>query len=117
MEKRAVTEEKKSIYYRLVALWVVCEALLGGIIHGLRLPISGLIVGSSAVVCISLIAWYRPARGTILKATMVVALFKMMLSPHSPLPAYLAVFFQGFLGELLFFRRKNFRLMCILFGA
>ena len=52
----------QQLYYRLIALWVVCEALLGGIIHGFKLPVSGLIVGSSAVVCICLIAHYVPSR-------------------------------------------------------
>src|SRR6476661_2396295 len=91
------------LYQRLIALWVICEALLGGIIHGFRIPISGLVVGSSAVICICLIAYHVPARGAILKATLIVAIFKMMLSPHSPLPAYFAVFFQGLLGELIFY--------------
>lgn len=105
------------VYYRLICLWVVCESMLGGIIHGLKLPVSGLIVGSCAVVCISLIAWYVPERGAILKATLVVAIFKMMLSPQAPLPAYFAVFFQGLLGEVLFFNRRYFRLSCILFSV
>ena len=105
------------VYYRLIALWVVCEALLGGIIHGLKLPVSGLIVGSSAVICICLIAWHVPSKGAILKATLIVAIFKMMLSPHSPLPAYFAVFFQGLMGELLFFRRINYRISCVLLAV
>ena len=67
------------IYYRLIALWVICEAMLGGIIHGLRIPVSGLIVGSASVICISLIAFYNPVKGAILKATLIVAIFKMML--------------------------------------
>src|SRR3954453_15698067 len=116
MQVKEPIGENNQVYFRLIALWVVCEALLGGIIHGLHLPVSGLIVGSSAVICICLIAWYAPGKGTILKATLIVAVFKMMLSPHSPLPAYFAVFFQGFLGELLFFNRKYFRIACIFLG-
>ena len=104
------------VYYRLIALWVVCEALLGGIIHGLKLPVSGLIVGSSAVICICLIAFYVPLKGAILKATLIVCIFKMMLSPHSPLPAYFAVLFQGFLAEVIFYKRINYQLSCLLLG-
>lgn len=104
------------LYYRLIALWVLCEALLGGIIHGLKLPVSGLIVGSCAVLCISLIARYIPHRGVILQATLLVAIFKMLLSPQSPLPAYFAVFFQGLLGEILFFSRRFYALSCLLLG-
>ncbi len=105
------------IYYRLIALWAATEAFLGGMIHGLKLPVSGLVVGSGAVLCICLIAWYVPAKGAILKATVIVAVCKMMLSPQSPPPAYLAVFFQGLIGEILFFNKKHFRTACVLLGG
>ncbi len=91
--------------------------MLGGIIHGFRIPVSGLVVGSCAVVCICLIAWYAPKKGSIIKATIIVAIFKMMLSPQAPLPAYIAVFFQGLLGELLFHKRRFYTLSCILLGV
>lgn len=107
----------KQLYYRLIALWVISEAMLGGIIHGLRIPVSGLLVGSCAVVCICLIAWYAPVRGAIIKATIIVAIFKMMLSPQAPPMAYAAVFFQGLLGELLFRNKKYFTVTCILFAV
>mgnify|MGYP000349605185 FL=1 len=106
-----------SIYYRLIALWVLCEAMLGGIIHGLKLPVSGLFVGGAAVIIISLMAYYTPQKGSILKATIIVAIFKMMLSPQSPPPAYFAVFFQGLLAELVFFNRKFFTLSCFLLAV
>jgi hypothetical protein len=106
-----------SIYYRLIALWVLCEAMLGGIIHGLKLPVTGLFVGGAAVIIISLIGFYVPAKGSILKATVIVCVFKMMLSPHSPPAAYFAVCFQGLLGELLFINKKLFRLSCLLLAV
>lgn len=115
--KQPAIDEKRlhsqTIYFRLIALWVVCEAMLGGIIHGFKLPVSGLVVGSSAVICICLIGWYAPARGAIIKATLIVAVFKMMLSPHAPVTAYIAVFFQGLLGELLFSNKKYYRAACL----
>jgi hypothetical protein len=101
------------IYYRLIALWALCEAMLGAIIFTFRIPVSGLVIGSCAVTCISLMAWYVPSKGAILKATIIVAIFKMMLSPQAPPMAYVAVFFQGLMGELLFWNRKYFRVMCI----
>ena len=104
----AKSNPDRRVYYRLVALWVLAEAMLGGMIHGLRLPVSGLIVGSAAVVCISLIAWYDPRRGAILQATIIVAAFKLTLSPHSGVFAFTALFFQGVCGELLFGGRRNF---------
>lgn len=108
----------KQTCYRLIALWALSEAMLGGIVHGLNIPVSGLLVGSCSVTCISLLAWYVPEKGAILKATIIVAIFKMLLSPHSPPPAYIAVFFQGILGELLFRKdKKFFRFSCILFAS
>jgi len=107
----------KQIYYRLIALWVLCEAMLGGIIHGFKIPVSGLVVGSCAIVCICLLAWYIPVKGAIIKATIIVAIFKMMLSPQAPPPAYIAVFFQGLMGELLFWNKRYFRLSCILLAV
>jgi nucleoside-triphosphatase THEP1 len=117
MAKQEIITTKSLIYYRLIALWVLAEAMLGGIIHGFKLPVSGLVVGSSAVVCICLIAWYNPKKGSIIKATIIVAIFKMMLSPQAPPPAYVAVFFQGLLGELLFWRRRLFQLSCLLLAV
>jgi hypothetical protein len=116
MKQQEPTGIDKLIYYRLIALWALCEALLGGIIHGFNIPVSGLIVGSCAVICICLIGYYVPAKGSILKATLIVAIFKMMLSPQAPPLAYLAVFFQGLMGEALFWNRKLYPLSCLLLG-
>lgn len=107
----------RGIYYRLIALWALCEAMLGAIIFTFKIPVSGLVIGSCAVTCISLMAWYVPTKGAILKATIIVAIFKMMLSPQAPPPAYIAVFFQGLIGELLFWNRKYFRVMCVLLAV
>lgn len=104
------------VYYRLIALWILCETVLGGIIHGAKIPGSGLIVGSCALICISLIAYYVPSKGSILKATLAVAIFKMMLSPQASPLAYLAIFFQGMTGEALFWNRKIYSVSCLLFG-
>lgn len=114
MDKPEKINAQSLIYYRLIALWALAEAMLGGIIHGLKIPVSGLVVGSCAVLCICMIAWYNPKKGAILKATIIVAIFKMMLSPHSPPPAYVAVFFQGLVGELLFWHRRLYALSCVL---
>lgn len=104
------------LYYRLIALWVLCETMLGGILHGAKIPGSGFILGSCAVICMSLIAYYVPAKGAILKAMLIVAIFKMMLSPQAPPTAYIAVFFQGLMGEALFWNRKIYPVSCLLLG-
>jgi hypothetical protein len=107
----------KLLFYRIVALWAVCEGMLGGIIHGINMPGTGLLVSSGAVICISLLAWYFPAKGIILKATIIVCIFKMLLSPHSPPTAYIAVLFQGLMGELLFVGRRTFKFSCIMLAV
>jgi hypothetical protein len=107
----------KQVYYRLIALWVLCEGFLGGIIHGLKIPVSGLVVGSGAIVCICLIAYYVPVKGAIIKATIIVCIFKMMLSPHSPPAAYFAVLFQGLFGQVLFLNLKFYRISCVILGV
>jgi hypothetical protein len=108
--------QSKQVYYRLIALWVLCEAFLGGIIHGFKIPVSGLVVGSGAIICICLIAFYVPVKGAIIKATIIVAIFKMMLSPQSPPAAYFAVLFQGCLGQLLFINLRFYKISCVILG-
>ncbi|MBA3648274.1 MAG: hypothetical protein H0W62_06955 [Chitinophagales bacterium] len=126
MNIEIITSSRKQLYYRLIALWAVCEGMLGGIIHGFNLPVTGLIVGSGAVIIICLIGFFVPEKGSIIKATIIVAIFKLMLSPQSPLPAYFAVFFQGITGELVFsFLRsikapvtgRFYKILCIIFAT
>ena len=110
------SRQNDSVYLRLVALWVLAESFLGGLLHGLKLPVTGLLVGGSAMLCIMPMAWHFPKRGSVLKAMMLVMLMKFSLSPHSPFPAYLAVLFQGITGEFLLRGRRFFLLKCLLFG-
>ncbi len=102
---------------RLTALWALSEAGLGGLLHLLRTPFTGLLVGSVAVVLISLMAYVsdKPYK-SIPKALILVLIVKMTISPHSPLPAYLAVSFQGILGAILFSIIPSFRVSCMLLG-
>ncbi len=88
---------------RLTALWALNEAGLGGLIHAMRVPFTGIVVGSTAVVLIALIAFFAERKAkAILKATVIVLLIKAAASPHTPLPAYASVSFQGLAGALLF---------------
>lgn len=102
---------------RLTALWALNEAGLGGLIHALRVPFTGVVVGSTAVVLIALIAYFaeRKARA-ILQATVIVLLVKAAASPHTPLPAYAAVAFQGGAGAVLFGLLPSLRLGALLLG-
>ncbi len=117
MKQEAIAPFEKQLYYRLIALWVLCEGVLGGIMHSFKIPFTGIIVSGGAVICICLIAYYVPIKGAVLKATIIVAIFKMMLSPHTPPTAYIAVFFQGMMGQILFFNLRFFRLSCILLAV
>ncbi len=107
---------QQQLYYRLISLWVICEGVAGGIMHGLNIPFSGMIISGCAVVCICLIGYYIPVKGAILKATVIVCIFKMMLSPHTPPTAYFAVSFQGLIGQILFFNTRHYKLSCIILG-
>ncbi|GAA4373818.1 hypothetical protein [Hymenobacter koreensis] len=86
---------------RLVALWALSEALLGGVLHALKLPVTGLVVGGAAVVLLRLLGHYARRPGIVLRGMLVVLALKAMLSPQSPPTAYVAVAFQGLIGEWL----------------
>ena len=104
------------LYYRLIGLWVVCEAFAGGIMHAFQVPFTGMIVSGLSVTCIILIACYIPGKFAISKACFIVIIFKLMLSPHSPPTAYVAVFFQGMMGQFLFSNKKYFKTKAIVLG-
>ena len=102
---------------RLTALWALNEAGLGGLIHAMRVPFTGVVVGSTAVVLIALIAFFAERKAkAILKATVIVLLIKAAASPHTPLPAYASVTFQGLAGALLFGLLPSVRLGALLLG-
>lgn len=101
---------------RLIALWALSEGFLGGFLHLARVPLTGLILGNVAVIIITLIAKFSEEKGVIIKATIIVLIVKGILSPYTPITAYLAVFLQGVFGELLFFKRKTLFFSAVLFG-
>ncbi len=109
--------QNSTIIHRLTALWALSEAALGGLLHAMRIPLTGLFVGGSAVVLITLLAMFSEKRGAILKATVIVMAIKGMVSPHTPLMAYVAVGVQGLLGEFFFGLFKNRRLSALLLGV
>lgn len=105
------------LYYRIIALWVIVEGIAGGIMHGLRIPFSGMFISGGAVICISLLGYYFPEKNAILKAMMVVIFFKLMIAPHSPVTAYFALFFQATVGQFLFYFLKSYELSCLILGV
>jgi hypothetical protein len=101
----------------LIALWALAESALGGILHAFRIPFTGLFVNSCAVLLMVLIASATDKRGTILRATLIVMILKGMVSPHTPLTAFIAVGFQGLMGELLLRSKKYLLLASITLGV
>ncbi len=91
----------KNIDLRIITLWALTEAALGGLLHAFRIPFTGLIVGGFAVIYIGLLATLAGPK-SILKATTIVILIKFSISPYTPVTAYLAVFLQGLIGYSLY---------------
>ena len=113
-----VFDSKPSIQTdRIIALWALSEAMLGGVLHALKIPFTGLFVNSAAVLFMVLIAAFSQYKGAVLKATIIVLIIKGIVSPHTPLTAYLAVGFQGLMGELLLRSKKYLLPAAILLGT
>ncbi len=107
----------KDTTFRITALWAFSECALGGVMHALKLPFTGLFVGGFAVLCIGLLAHTSGrSAAVVLRATMLVILVKAMVSPHSPPTAYLAVGFQGMTGALLLCYLRPFGPVALLYG-
>ena len=109
-----MNDGKATIVMRLTALWAFSEAFLGGILHAFHLPFTGLILSSIAVLCIVCIALQGYTKGQIIKATLLVLLIKAMISPHTPVSAYVAVLLQGAFCEFIFLLGTPFALSCFI---
>lgn len=103
---------------KLTAIWAVSESGLGGLLHAIKIPFSGLFLGSFAVIIVTYFAHTHTNRfSAIIKATFLVVLIKAIVSPHSPPMAYVAVLFQGVLGAIIYGAFGVNRLAAISFGA
>ncbi len=111
-------EQNNKIQLRLTALWALSESGLGGVMHALKIPLTGIFLGGFAVVIVTLLAQYAQHKwSVILKATLLVILVKAAASPHSPPAAYIAVAFQGLVGALFYTLFKVNWVSASLFGA
>jgi hypothetical protein len=96
-------EQRINAIQRLTALWAFTESGLGGIMHALQIPFTGLLVGGMAVIMICLIAEFSEhSYRQILKSVIIVLIVKAMAAPFTPVTAYIAVSFQALLGFALF---------------
>lgn len=103
--------------HRVTALWAFSEAALGGILHALKIPFTGLFIGGAAVIFLSLIANFATRKSVILRSTIVVILIKGMVSPYTPLNAYFSVFLQGFSAYILFSFIPNKKFSAFILGV
>ncbi len=96
-------EQKLAAIGRLTALWAFAESGLGGVLHALQMPFTGLIVGGLAVIIITLIAKLSVnSFKQIFKSLIVVLIVKATISPYTPFPAYIAVSFQAIVAAILY---------------
>ena len=96
-------QRNSKIISRLTALWALSEAGLGGIMHALQSPFTGLFVGGFAILLVTLIAYFSDNRwNTILRSLLIVLIIKLAVSPHSPPTAYLAVTFQAIMAGAIY---------------
>lgn len=103
--------KKHSPVRNLTILWAFNECALGGLMHAFRIPFTGIFVGGFAVILIGLIAEFSQRNfKEIIQATLLVVAVKFMVSPQSPIGAYIAVFFQGVFGAICYKLISNFRI-------
>lgn len=113
-KKIPLTSENQTIIFRLTALWALNECGLGGFLHALNVPFTGLIIGGIAVALISFIAHFSSVnKAVILNSLIIVLIIKLLMSPHSSVTAYFAVSFQA-LCALFFYRLLNINLVSVL---
>jgi hypothetical protein len=91
----AYSTQNDPVITRLSALWALTEITLGGVLHALRIPLTGLLVGSTALACVYLIAITTSQYRSILKSLSAVMAIKMMSSPQASPFSYLAMSAQS----------------------
>lgn len=117
LSKRIIqSDEDRISILKITALWAFSESAFGGILHALTVPLRGLFISSAAVLFICLIALFSKNSKDILKSTLIVILIKAIVSPYTPLAAYLAVSLQGIIGFLFFSTKKFYRLSALFLG-
>lgn len=114
MASKSASETKFVDTKKTTALWAFSESAFGGILHALKIPFTGLFVGSAAVFFISLIA--QKSKSDILKSTFLVILVKVVVTPFVQLTSHFAVLVQGTIG-FIFFKFIPFRRVAIFLFA
>jgi len=88
---------------RLTALWAFSESGIGGVMHLLKIPFTGLVLGGLSVIIISILAHLSDNKfKTIFGALMLVCMIKLVVSPQASFTAYVAISFQAVVGALFY---------------
>ncbi len=95
---------------RITALWALSETTLGGVLHALHIPLTGIFIGGAAIIFITLIAYFSEQKVSIIKATLIVLIVKVVVSPYTPVAAYFSVLLQGIFGQIIFINKKHLSL-------
>jgi len=83
-----------SIKTRLIIIWALVEISLGGFLHALRIPLTGLLVGSMAILSLYLIARQSSSYREVVQACILVMGLKFAFSPQSSPFSYVAMLVQ-----------------------
>ena len=90
-----------SALYWLICFWIIVEIIPGGLLHLSKLPVTGIVVGSLAVLSQVLIFRCTKSPSDILRATAIVLSAKLVLTPFAGPTALFAVAIQGLTGAML----------------
>lgn len=101
---------------RLILLWILIEIVLGGALHALKIPLSGLVVGNFAIVCIYLLIYSSRHYNGIFRALVIVMTAKWLLSPQASIFSYLAMLLQTLLMLPILLNKTSrvLRVVCVL---
>jgi len=102
---------------RIILTWAFAEVALGGLLHALRIPFTGITVGSASVLCLCLLGFSVTRPREIFQGLAIVLAVKAAVTPHAPAGAFLAVAFQGLAAWCLFRFIGRTAVACVLLGA
>ena len=104
---------------RLILLWILIEIVLGGVLHALKIPLSGLVVGNFAIVCIYLLINSSDHYKGIFRALVIVMTAKWLLSPQASIFSYLAMLIQTVVMLPILFNKtsRGLIVVCVLVSS
>ena len=100
--------EFNSIVFRLTAFWAFSECVLGGLLHSVKFPFSGLFLTGISVLCILFILIESVGRPSqLFPSLFLVLLLKIILSPQASPTALMAVAFQASFTFIIYSLIRN----------